>query len=156
MRVLAGGQSACASERALAREQGIAMRQLFFLSILLMMLAPALALLAAGRLAVGPWLAGRLGARKPALGLFAWVLLAAAGIAGALWYRAVEFPDPGPPFDLRAFETRLSEAAEQEAGELIRQACRDLRDYRQRVTATLATRAAPPAPQKPANAPIRK
>jgi hypothetical protein len=53
-------------------------------------LGPPVVLLVATRLAMRPWVAGRLGTLRPAAGMVLAALLAAAGVAGGLMYRSIE------------------------------------------------------------------
>jgi hypothetical protein len=79
-------------------------------------------LLATGRLAMWPWAAGRLESGKPALLLWCCGLLAVAWVAGSLWYRVLQVPDAGEPFDVRAYAAALPPPEQNKAGGLIRQA----------------------------------
>jgi hypothetical protein len=88
-------------------------------------LLPAAILLSATRLATWPWMTGRLATWKPALGMTAAVLLAAAATAGAIAYRVVEpgrWPPLSDPFDVTAFELKMRTAQQEESGRQIRSA----------------------------------
>ena len=85
-------------------------------------LAVPLLLLAAGRLFLWAWAGARLGTRRPALGLAACGGVAAAWIAGNLYYRPLQVQDVGAPVDAAAYEASLPTPEKNKAGRLIQQA----------------------------------
>lgn len=101
-------------------------------------LAPV-CLLAATRLTIWAWASNRLLTGKPALALAGFSALALAGVAGNLWFRAIEVPDVGEPFNLKAFEASLPSPENNEAGRLLRQAARELTEQEQRVVKELVS-----------------
>jgi hypothetical protein len=107
-------------------------------------LVPPLILLIAGRLAVGPWLTGRLtgvrGVAIPSVGL----LLAAAAQAAALGWRVVEVPDVGQPFDVAAFRASLPPSERNEAGQLLRSAVQEFRSQANRARHRVGPPGEPP------------
>jgi hypothetical protein len=95
-------------------------------------------LLIGSRLAMRPWLSGRLRTRKPALGLVAWGVLLIGWLGGALAYRVVEVPAPREPFSVHDFVKGFPTLEANGAGRLIRQAADDLqkeKDIPQRLNA---------------------
>ena len=110
------------------------------------LIGPPVLLLLTGRLVMWWWASDRLWAVRPVTYLIGCSLLISLWMAGCLWYRVAEVPDVGPPFDRRAFAARLSEASRSEAGQLIRDAARELADYEKRVTEQVG----PPKRRKPA------
>ena len=93
---------------------------------------PPLLLIIASRLAMWPWLAGRLGQGKPAFCLAACGVLCAAWLAGSLAYRVWEVPDVGEPFDIAAFEASLPTPEKNKAGRLILDAAKLFEEQRKR------------------------
>jgi hypothetical protein len=85
-------------------------------------IGPPLILLATTRLAMRPWVAGRLWRGRPAAAWVGAVLLAAAGVAAGLWSRAAVVPDVGPPFDVVAFVAAAPTPEQNESGRKLRQA----------------------------------
>jgi hypothetical protein len=83
---------------------------------------PAL-LLAAGRLLLPAWAAGRTTSRRTALGVFGAAGLVAAWTAGGLWYRVAEVPSAPDTLDMPGFLASLPTPEENEGGRLTRQAC---------------------------------
>jgi hypothetical protein len=79
-------------------------------------------LLVTSRLSMRPWLAGRLGEARPLMGFGGVAILLVIAQASCLWYRAVEVPDVGEPFDVTAFVASLPTPEKNEAGLLIRRA----------------------------------
>lgn len=79
-------------------------------------LGPPVILLAATRLAVRPWMSGRLGGSRAMAGLTAAALAAAGWQAGALWYRPVEVIGPAEPFDVRSYEASFPKPEQNAAG----------------------------------------
>ncbi len=69
-----------------------------------------LILLIAARLSMWPWYSGRMYMRRHFAGLAACMFCVIVWLSGSLWYRVVEVPDVGEPFDLQAFETKLEKA----------------------------------------------
>jgi hypothetical protein len=111
------------------------------------LLGPPLILVLAGQLMVRWWINERLGTWKAVTCLVSCTLAVGLWMTGALWYRVAEVPDPGPPFDRRAFEADLTAAAAaSEAGELFRQAAREWEGYELRVTAELGPPKKRPVP----------
>jgi hypothetical protein len=84
-----------------------------------------LALLLTSRLVMWPWISDRLYSLQPLTGLVACGLLGGLWVAGSLWYRAVEVPDLGQPFDVEAYLKSLPPPEKNESGRLIREATRD-------------------------------
>lgn len=102
-----------------------------------------IAFLLLGRLAMWPWLSGRLFTRRPLVVGAACLGLIAAWGAGLLAYRVHEVPDVGEPFDLHAFHARLDEARRREAGPLLLEAFAGLNETAQQVSAHMGQ----PAPE---------
>jgi hypothetical protein len=82
-------------------------------------------LLVTTRLAMWPWVSGRLATAKPLLGLTGAFGLMAATLASCFWYRSVEVPDVGEPFDLKEFKKNLT-ALDNQAGDLMHTAAKML------------------------------
>jgi hypothetical protein len=97
------------------------------------LIVPAI-LLVGLRPVLWPWASGRLHTVRPLVILTGIGVLGLAWIAGNLWFRAVQIPDVGQPFDIKAFAASLP-APDNEAGELIRQAAGSLGQYEQEVNA---------------------
>jgi hypothetical protein len=97
------------------------------------MLAIPLLLLVAVRLSMWPWFSGRLFTRNHVLGLLGCGMFSAAWLGSNLWYRSVEVPDVGPPFDVAAFEADLRRAANSEAGPTLRRAAKSLIEFRKKL-----------------------
>jgi hypothetical protein len=89
---------------------------------------PPLLLLGVTRLAVWPWVSGRLVGVK-LLSLAAVVLLAAAGVVAGVAYRVLEVPVRTDPFDVAAFEASLPKPEQNEAGRAIAQALRRFHNH---------------------------
>lgn len=87
-------------------------------------------LLLSTRLAFWPWLSGRLWTLKPLILLTCSAALMVASLGGFLWYRAVQVPDVGAPFDVKAFIASLPAFEKDEAGPLLRKALVDFTDWR--------------------------
>lgn len=87
------------------------------------------ALLAATRFVIWAWASNRLYTPRPALALIGCGLLSAAWIAGNLGYRVIEVPDTGEPFDVRGYVASLPTPEQNQAGDLIRKALRELRKH---------------------------
>jgi hypothetical protein len=83
-------------------------------------LLPPLVLIAATRLAMRPWVAGRLSDWRPAIGIAGAGLLALGGVALSLWWRVIEAPAAGPPFDVAAFLASVPPPEKNEAGAKMR------------------------------------
>jgi hypothetical protein len=83
-------------------------------------------LLSISRLFMRPWLAGRLNAFRPMLGLSLVGLACALGLAGSMWYRVLEVPDVGEPFDIREYSAGFPAPEKNEAALLIRQAVMEM------------------------------
>jgi hypothetical protein len=79
-------------------------------------------LLVTSRLAMRPWVSDRLLTRRPLASLVGAGALMVLALAGGLWYRAVEVPDVGEPFDVAAFRASLPPPEKNEAGRLFRSA----------------------------------
>ena len=103
---------------------GVPVWQLLMIPILLLLTT---------RLAIWPWFSGRLFTGR----LLAGIASAAASMvlimAGFLWYRAVEVPDVGEPFDMKAYFANLPSAEKNEAGPLLRSACKAMAEQRKQV-----------------------
>jgi hypothetical protein len=68
-------------------------------------------LLLATRLSMWSWLCRRMYSRSHIVGLAGCALFVPVFLAGNFWYRAVEIPDVGEPFDIAAYEADLNRAA---------------------------------------------
>jgi hypothetical protein len=108
---------------------------------------PALFLLAS-RAAAWAWATNRLSEKRAAVSFAGWLLLAAAWLSACLWYRVHQIPDPGEPFDVKAFKASIPPPEKNEAGRLIRQAAKDFDEWEKRVTQKLGP--PKPRPQPPA------
>jgi hypothetical protein len=103
---------------------GVMVRQILTIPLLLLI---------AARLSMWLWFSGTLYSRRHFL------LLAGCGVAillwlGAnLWYRAVEIPDVGEPFDVQAFNATLYQASRSEANQLLRRGLEFLERQREKV-----------------------
>jgi hypothetical protein len=98
-----------------------------------MLIVPFLLLLTT-RLAQWPWVSGRLASAKSLLGVGGALTLMAASLAGCLWYRAVEVPDVGEPFDVKAFLDSLASPVENQAGRLLRSAVAEMEQSQKNMT----------------------
>ncbi len=96
-----------------------------------------LLLLLATRLAMRPWVSGRLYTAPPLLVTATLGVLSVAWLAGSLWYRVVEVPDVGEPFDVQAYRASLDQHARNEAGKLIRQAITEVKHDLKKVESRL-------------------
>jgi hypothetical protein len=104
--------------------------------------------LAAGRLAMWPWVSGRLNAGLPILCLAACGLVAAAWMAGCLWYRVAEIPDQGEPFDVGAYVAALPRPEQNEAGRLLERAAKELEEQYTRANEQIRPTTQLPGPAK--------
>jgi hypothetical protein len=85
------------------------------------------------RLAMRPWVSGRLLSRRPILGVcFAAAFIVFSQLA-FFWNRATEIADVGEPFDVKAYIATLPSPEENESGTLIRKAFADLKEHRKKV-----------------------
>lgn len=98
-------------------------------------LFPAIVLLVGSWLTMRPWMAGRLGRVRPMLVVTGTFLLAIAWLVGSLWYRALEVPNVGEPFDEQAFIASYPPPEKNEAGRLLRQAAESLGSLHKELTA---------------------
>jgi len=89
------------------------------------LIIPAILLLTS-RLAQWPWVSGRLGTWRPLLGIAGAFALMALSLAGCFWYRVVQLPDVGEPFDVKAFQASLPSTQQNKAGRLIQRAAEDM------------------------------
>ena len=80
-------------------------------------LAVPLALLVASRIAMWLWFSNRNYTCRHLLLLIACGVAIALWIGANLWYCAVEIPDVGEPFDLKAFDAELRQAANSKAND---------------------------------------
>ena len=101
-----------------------------------LLLVPVL-LLMTTRLAIWPWTAGRLTEVKPLLAIAGAVALMVLAVAGCLWHRAVEVPDVGEPFDVKAYIASLPPPEKNEAGPLLRKALKEMAEHKKAVEAKL-------------------
>jgi hypothetical protein len=92
-----------------------------------LLVVPAM-LLVATRLTQWAWLCDRLGSRRAIVTLTTAAILLVVTQAGFLWFRVVQVPDVGQPFDVKAFVASMPTPEKNEAGPLIRKACRQLAD----------------------------
>jgi hypothetical protein len=93
---------------------------------------PVMLLIGSG-LAMWPWMSGRLLTGKPLVGIAAVIALVAVSMAGFLWYRAIEVPDVGEPFDVKAYIAHLPSPEQNQAGILIRTAAATVREHKKKV-----------------------
>jgi hypothetical protein len=105
-------------------------------------------LLVATRLRMRAWTADRLYTRWPLLALLGYGVLATAWTAGGLWYRVVEVPDVGEPFDVEVFTASLATPEKQEVGRLFRQAALALRDWENWATWRVGPPGSLPVPEQ--------
>ncbi len=82
-------------------------------------------LLATTRISMWAWMAGRLYSPRPAALLAGGGLLALACLVGGLWYRLVEIPDVGEPFDVKAFAAGISGPEPNESRQAIQEALQE-------------------------------
>jgi len=108
-----------------------------------------LLLLVGTRSSMWIWYSGRVFTRRHIVGLVCCMLLAVMWLGGNLWYRAVEIPDVGEPFDLQTFETKLNQAAQSQAPALIRRGTRAMIEERSNVKAKLGRPTKPLFPIAP-------
>ncbi len=85
-----------------------------------------LILLGAARISMWIWFSGGFYTRRHLLVLGGTALLLAGWMGGNFWYRAIQLPDVGEPFDIRAFEAKLDRAVQNPAVELMREGERRL------------------------------
>jgi hypothetical protein len=107
------------------------------------LLVPVVLLLTT-RLTLWPWISDRLWTFRPMLGAVGAGALIVLILAGCLWRRAVEVPDVGEPFDVKAFTATLPPPEKNEAGPLIRSAAAAMIDYRAKVEKKLGPPGAAP------------
>jgi hypothetical protein len=100
-------------------------------------------LLLTSRLFMWPWLAGRLYALRPMLGLNLLSLACVLGVAGSVWYRVLEVPDVGEPFDIQEYLAGLPTPEKNEAGYLVRRAVIEAETHRKELELKL------PRPKRP-------
>jgi hypothetical protein len=96
------------------------------------LIIPVLLLLTT-RFVMWPWLSGRLLSARPLLGIAGAVALMVLSMIGCRWYRVVEVPDVGEPFDVQAFRASLPSPEQNEAGRLIRKAGAAMREQRKQI-----------------------
>jgi len=114
---------------------GLALWQLLGLPVILLI---------AARVAMRPWVSGRLYELRPLFMQIGLSLVAVGWLVGGVWYRVAEVPDVGEPFDMQAFEEGIPPPEKNVAGKLIHEAAADLREQYESVDARVA------APTKPA------
>ncbi len=85
-----------------------------------------LTLLLTSRLAQRPWTSDRLWNVGPLTGIVVASIFMVCWLAGCLWYRVIEVPDVGEPFDVKAFLATLPSEENNQAGKLIRDALAEL------------------------------
>lgn len=78
------------------------------------------------------WITERITATKPLIIAFSSPLILFGWIGINLWYRAIELPDPGTPFDIAKVEQELDETTESPAGPAIVQALHGFHARRER------------------------
>ena len=100
-------------------------------------LAIPLLFILAARLSMWAWFSGNVYTRNHAALLTIVGVLVGGWLAGNLWYRATEIPDLGEPFDVKAYEAQLDEAAKSGAGTLLRTAAKKFESQRSRVQEAL-------------------
>src|SRR5262249_42533996 len=88
------------------------------------------------------WVSDRLFSGRALTGLAFAGLLVVGSVGGGLEYRMAEVPEGGQPFDLAEFLASLPAPEQNEAGNQIRQAVRELQEWEQEVTLALR----PPEP----------
>lgn len=93
---------------------------------------PAL-LLITTRLAIRQWLEERHFTRWPLGGIFCAIVLMSLSMAGSLYYRAVQVPELGEPFDVAAYRESLPSAEQNVAGRLLRHAVSTYAEHRRLV-----------------------
>ena len=93
---------------------------------------PAILLLTS-RLAVRPWVSGRLLSLRPILGISCAAVLLILSLSAFFWLRATEFPDVGEPFDVQAYVATLPPPEQNESATLIRNAVANLKEHRKKV-----------------------
>jgi hypothetical protein len=103
---------------------GVPVWQVFILPIIMLVTT---------RLTLRPWLAGRLWDARPLLAICGVAALMVVSLAGCLWYRALEVPDVGEPFDVKAFLASLPTPEQNQAGPMIRHAALAMEEHRQKV-----------------------
>src|SRR5262249_3850575 len=101
-----------------------------------LLIVPVLALLTT-RLALWPWLSDRLHSGKPLATLIGAGILMILSMAGCLWYRAIEVPDVGEPFDVKGFIAGLPTPEQNVAGQLLRAAFGVLAEHKIKVETKL-------------------
>jgi len=82
-------------------------------------------LLATTRISMWAWMAGGLYSPRPAVLLAGSGLLALACLVGSLWYRLVEIPDVGEPFDVKAFAAGIPGPEHNESRQAIQEALQE-------------------------------
>src|SRR5262249_40126993 len=83
------------------------------------------------------WLSERFYGLRPLAILLGCGLLGGLWMAACLWYRAIEIPDVGLPFDLQAYVKSLPPPEENIAGQMIRAATHGFRDHRKQIGSNL-------------------
>jgi hypothetical protein len=81
---------------------------------------PPIVLIVATRLAMRPWVAGRLNDWRPTAGIVGAGLLTVGGVAFGVWWRVVGIPAVGPPFDVMAFVASAPTPEKNEGGRKMR------------------------------------
>jgi hypothetical protein len=87
-----------------------------------------LALLLTSRLAVRPWASGRLWTFRPMSRVILAGFLMACWLVFCLWYRVIQVPDVGTPFEVSAHPATRSTTENNKSGPTIQDALRDLHD----------------------------
>lgn len=113
-------------------------------------LVPA-ALLVISRLSVRPWVAGRIFTRPVIGSLGGCATLLILGQVGFFYYRAIQVPDVGTPFDVSAFLASFPTPEQNEAGSLYHLAVRDLHALKGRLAEQLEEEGGPKGREFPAS-----
>jgi hypothetical protein len=106
-----------------------------------------LILLGCTRLIVWAWASDRLNQPRILLGLMAAGLLTVAWFAGNFCYRALEFNDPGPPFDVQEYLASIPGEEHNQAGRFVQDLADELPERIKSIRENLGPLVKPPFPQ---------